>query len=190
MISGRSDASFLFWGVAYTIQAAESTSGGIGGIMSRTCRRSLIVRLLFLGACSFGPRSGPTTATASVGCPGKDPIAVVRTYYAAAARHDALGAQACLTPQYRRKAATFIDPDWKNIEWIHIFGFQLFGRLLNDADTETGPAPARLSLVTVSYIVRWKRVGGTADGPGLSFVDLAQAKLSSPWRIEEIGSGG
>jgi hypothetical protein len=150
---------------------------------------AVIVRLLFLGAFSFGPWPGQTTA-GSAACPGKDPIAVVRTYYAAAARHDAAGAQACLTPQYRRKAATFIDPDWKNIAWIRILGFQLFGRLLNDADTETGPAPARLSLVTVSYVVRWKRVGGTADGPGLSFVDLAQAKLSSPWRIEEIGSGG
>jgi hypothetical protein len=95
----------------------------------------VVTTLLFLrGTFSFGLWHGFVTA-ASVTCPGNDPIAVVRTYYAGAVCHDAAGAQACLTLRYRRKAAIFIDPDWKNIEWIHIVGFHLFGRLLNDADS-------------------------------------------------------
>lgn len=122
-------------------------------------------------------------------CLGKDPAAVVRAYYAAAARHDAAGAQACLTAQYRTQLRSVIDPDWQNIASFRLLRIQVFRRALRDAPGNIRPLPYRLMLVTALYDVQWKQIAGSANGENLSFIYVEKEYRSSPWLIGGIGSG-
>ena len=122
-------------------------------------------------------------------CPGATPAAVVRSYYAAAVRHDAASAQACLTPDYRHETASFVAPDWVNIVWFRFIRIDVFPVSPRTAPGNFRHLPAQLVQIDVSYVAKWKVIAGTADGPGLWFIYVARMQPHSAWRIGTIGSG-
>lgn len=126
---------------------------------------------------------------AVAGCRGTGPIAVVRAYYAAAARHDARGAQACLTMTFRYLTARAVDSDWVNIASIHLTRVRAYPVSPSDAPGDILERPARLVQVVVEYVVRWLRITGSLNGPGIRFIYVEKGCATSPWLIGSIGSG-
>lgn len=123
------------------------------------------------------------------GCRGANPVAVVRAYYAAAARHDAREAQACLTVTFRHLEARTVDPDWVNIASIHLTRVRAYPVSPSEAPGEIRHRPARLTQVVVEYVVHWRTIMADPNGPGIRFIYVEKERATSPWLIGSIGSG-
>ena len=126
---------------------------------------------------------------APAGCRGTSPVSVVRVYYAAAARHDARAAQACLTVTFRHLIAHAVDPDWVNIATFHLTHVRAFPVSPSAAPGEIRRRPFRLVQVVAEYVVRWRTIASAPDGPGLRFIYVEKERATSPWLIGSIGSG-
>ncbi len=131
----------------------------------------------------------PSRPAAPVSCHGTDPVAVVRSYYAAAARHDARAAQACLTGTYRHLATQAVDPDWVNIAAFHLTRVRAYPTSPSAAPGEIRQRPFRLVQVVAEYVVRWRTITSAPNGPGIRFIYIEKERATAPWRIGSIGSG-
>lgn len=129
----------------------------------------------------------PTTPSAI--CQGASPTAIVRSYYISAARRDVQGAEACLTATFRHMEAQSTTPDWKSIASIHLTYVREHPFDPAKAPGEIRQRPVRLVQVTVGYIVRWRTITTTPNGPGIRFIYVEKEHAASPWRIGSIGSG-
>ena len=126
--------------------------------------------------------------------PVDDAMSALRTVNAdrnviSAARRDVQGAEACLTATFRHMEAQSITPDWKNIASIHLTYVREHPFDPAKAPGEIRQRPVRLVQVTVGYIVRWRTITTTPNGPGIRFIYVEKEHAASPWRIGSIGSG-
>jgi hypothetical protein len=129
-----------------------------------------------------------TVNTENKSCPSASPEAVVRAYYAAAARGDGQAAEACFTVALRKVTAVGVDPDWQNIKSMQLLSVTEFPLAPVHRPAATWP-PFRATGYRVEYVASWKSHMTDRDGLGVRFVSVVQVDRDSPWRIDSIGSG-
>jgi hypothetical protein len=157
--------------------------------VSTSTRRKLFLSLTLIGLISVLAIAALSTVNMeNKGCPSASPEAVVRAYYAAAARGDGPAAEACFTVAFRKVAAVGIDPDWQNIKSIQLLTVTEIPLAPVHRPAATWP-PFRATGYRVEYLASWKSHMTDRDGPGVRFISVVQINRDSPWRIDSIGSG-